>query len=161
MNYEALVQRLEVLEAERHILDVLIRYGHCIDYGDQAGFVECFTEDAIWEALPADESVRSAQLRGGRKVIRYVGREELRTFVSTHTRAPQRWHKHFLVSPRVEITGDTAHVVNYFLRIDRNGNDTGSHVRAFGRNQSRVFRCSDGAWRIAHMVAEVEAFIEA
>src|SRR5262249_35391909 len=41
--------RLDALEAERAILDTLYRYGHTIDYGDEAGWVDCFTTDAVYD----------------------------------------------------------------------------------------------------------------
>ena len=43
------VRRLAALEAERAILRTLYRYGHSIDYGLEQEWVDCFTEDGVFD----------------------------------------------------------------------------------------------------------------
>jgi len=36
-------QSLKALEDKRAILNTLHAYGHCLDYGDEEGFMDCWT----------------------------------------------------------------------------------------------------------------------
>lgn len=49
VTVDELHQRLQVLEDERAILKTLHRYGHSMDYGPDADFVDCFQPDGVWE----------------------------------------------------------------------------------------------------------------
>ena len=93
-------ERLKVLEDRRAILRTLHNYGHTLDYGDEAGFMDCWTEDAFlgWSMIP-----------GGLK-----GHARIREGFHIHTHAPQAWHKHMLAEPRITLSGDTAAVQSYF-----------------------------------------------
>jgi SnoaL-like domain len=157
---EQLAARLKRLEDERAILDTLHRYGHAIDYGLEAEFLDCFTEDAVWDVRAASEAVYREQLRVGRQPARRQGREELARFIAHHTRAPDRLHKHLMVDPRISIEGDTANVISYFLRVDANPSDTGANIRTFGRYLDRLLRCPDSRWRLTERIAETDAFTD-
>jgi hypothetical protein len=152
-------RRLQALEDRQAILDTLHRYGHALDYGLEDEFLDCFTDDAVWDTEPMTPAVRAEQLRVGRLPANHVGRDELQAFVQRHSRAPQRWHKHLVVGPLIEIHGVEAQVTSYFLRVDANRSDTGAHIRASGRYRDRFVRCDDGCWRIAARLAETEAFV--
>jgi 3-phenylpropionate/cinnamic acid dioxygenase small subunit len=41
--------RIALLEDEQAILKNLYRYGHSIDYGDEEAWVDCFTEDGVFD----------------------------------------------------------------------------------------------------------------
>jgi hypothetical protein len=141
---DSLTERLERLEAERDVLATLYRYGHSIDYGLEEEWVDCFAQDGVFE-------VRREEPPGGR----HAGHGELRAFVKQHSRAPAHYHKHLLIEPRVEVTGETATVTSYFVRLDRL--DGEPIVRSFGRYRDRLVRCDDRAWRFVERIAEVEA----
>jgi 3-phenylpropionate/cinnamic acid dioxygenase small subunit len=140
--------RLAVLEAERGVLQTLYRYGHSIDYGDEESWVDCFTEDGVFE-------IRSRVEHQPSRLI--SGREALRTFISRHTRAPELWHKHMLVEPQIEIeSGDAARCSSYlFVLMEHEERPV---VRVFGRYLDRLEKGSDGRWRFKHRLAEIEGF---
>ncbi len=138
--------RLALLEAESAILKNLYRYGHAIDYGDEEAWVDCFTEDGVFD-------VRARLPHQPHRVV--SGREELRAFVTRHTRAPELWHKHLLIEPKVEVDGDTATCTSYLAVLMEH--DEEPLVRVFGRYRDRLARCPDGRWRFRERIAEVES----
>ena len=40
---------MQVLEDERAILQTLHQYGHAMDYGPDAEFVDCFAHEGVWD----------------------------------------------------------------------------------------------------------------
>ncbi|MCU1413578.1 MAG: hypothetical protein JWN80_918 [Microbacteriaceae bacterium] len=137
---------MALLEDERAILRLLHSYGHYLDYGLVDAWVDCFTEEGVFE-------VQRATPPGGL----YRGRDELRSFVAAHSHAPDKWHKHVVVDPIIAARGNSAEVESYFMRLDRI--DDLPQVRTFGRYRDSVRRTADGRWRLAHRVVEVEARI--
>jgi ketosteroid isomerase-like protein len=142
---EATVQRLErrvrELEDERAILDTLYAYAHALDYGDRDEWIDCWTEDAelTWPHTT------------------FHGVAEITQAYDDHSHAPQSFHKHVLVEPRVRIDGDRATVASYFARV--NNSHHGPVTRSFGRYLDVLARESDGRWRIRQRVAERESII--
>jgi ketosteroid isomerase-like protein len=139
-----LEQRLSLLEDRRAILRTLHDYGHCLDYGDEAGFLDCWTPDAVlgWSILP--QPLRGhAQIRAG---------------FHQHTHAPQAWHKHLLAEPQIQLDGDVAQVRSMFFRLDPYPEAGGPEIYAFGRYVDRLVRCADGRWRFTERRVEKEAF---
>ena len=134
-----LEERVRRLEDERDILQTLYTYGHAIDYGSEAQFLDCFTEEA--------------ELHWGRESFR--GREQIRKTFRAHTHAPTIYHKHFLVEPRVRIDGERATVESMFARLD--SYPEGPRLLAFGRYLDVLVRCGDGRWRLTERRAEIEA----
>jgi len=133
-------ERLRQLEDESAILQTLHAYAHCLDYGDEAGFLDCFHEEATlhWSS------------RGAQK-----GHAMIREGFRWHTHAPAAWHKHFLVEPRIDIAGDTAKVESMYTRLDRY--ESGPEFRSFGRYRDTFVRCKDGRWRFMERHADQEA----
>jgi 3-phenylpropionate/cinnamic acid dioxygenase small subunit len=144
---------LASLRDEQAVLDTLYRYSHCIDYGREEEWVDCFTDDGVWDSRRSPIAARGVPGRPGQSWV-VQGREQLAKFVASHTRPPQAWHKHLLCEPRVELSGDRAEVDSYFVRIDVD--PTGSFIRAFGRYRDSLVRCPDGRWRINHRIAEID-----
>ncbi len=141
-----LAERLSRLEAERDVLATLYAYAHSIDYGDEEGWVDCFTDDGAFD-------IRSRVGHYGSR--RVVGRDALGEFISSHTRAPELWHKHMIVEPVIRIDGDTATASTYlFVLMDH---DNRPLVRVFGRYRDRLRRCDDGRWRFEERIAEIES----
>jgi hypothetical protein len=160
----ALVARLEILEAERAIRRTLDQYGHTIGRGDEAGWLDCFTDAAVFDIRRRIGSAEGQpthphpDVRGGgaKPSIKYSGRAELANFISRHPRPPGRYHKHIVVDPVIDVTGETAAVVSFFMRLDA-APDITPHLTAFGRYIDRMQRCADGRWRFLERIAEVES----
>src|SRR5438067_10249652 len=130
---DQLERRVAALEDQAAIVDVLYRYGHAIDFGDQEMFADCFTEDAVWEAHNAVNG----------SVMRNAGRDELRRFVEGHTRPPELFHKHVIAEARVQVDGDAATAACYFILLL--GAPGGvPEVMTFGRYVDTLRREPDG-----------------
>lgn len=138
--------RVARLDTERAILNRLYAYGHSIDYGAEAAWVDCFTADGVWD-------VRFR--RGSNEPIRCKGQAELRAYIATHTRAPYHWHKHLLTEPVITLHDDRASCDSYFVRLDVD--DAGRHtVTGQGRYRDQLALEADGAWRFVERIVEVE-----
>lgn len=146
MRDDSLEERTALLEAERAVLRTLHAYGHAIDYGDEEGWVDCFTEDGVFD-------VRSRHEHQLKRLVR--GRDELRAFISRHTRAPELWHKHLLIEPVITVTGSSATSVAYFVVVMEH--EDIPVLRVFGRYRDRLVRGDDGRWRFAERIAEIES----
>jgi len=133
-------QRLRQLEDEQSILDALYGYGHGLDYGLEDAWIDCWADDAVLD-WP------------GRALMR--GHAELRAGFRHHTHAPQAYHKHVVVEPRISISGDRATVTSMYARLDRYTDGPG--IRAFGRYRDTLVRCADGKWRLKERYPEIEA----
>jgi 3-phenylpropionate/cinnamic acid dioxygenase small subunit len=150
----ALVARVEALEEQQAILDLLYRYGHAIDYGLEGEWVDCFTPDGAFD-MRHRFSGPSAVGPWESADRRLEGHEALRRFVSAHTRAPDCYHKHVVIEPRITMGDRQAAVVSYFMFVHEN--DGRCEVGAFGRYRDRLVRCNDSVWRFAERIAEIEA----
>ena len=138
---QAIEQRLRLLEDERAIVDTLYAYGHAIDYGLRDEWLDCWTETAVLH-WPHES---------------YTGREEIARAFDGHSHAPERYHKHVLVEPRIRVDGDRATAESYFTRFDATVD--GPLVRSFGRYRDLLVRCDDGRWRFQERRAERESLI--
>lgn len=143
-DYAALLTRVQALEDRNAILDTLRQYGHAIDYGDFDRLVDCFTDDAVRENRRPDGSVH-----------RWEGRAGTIDFATRHSHAPEQYHKHLVLNSRIDIHGDTADVVSYMFRFDPR-EDEPSFVWGMGRYLDTMRRGSDGRWRIARRISEIE-----
>lgn len=133
-------QRLRLLEDEQEILNTLYAYGHSLDYGLEADWLNCWHEEAVLK-WPNREPIK------GHAVLTAVFRH--------HTHAPAAYHKHIVVEPVLRIDGDQATAACYFARLDRY--PSGPHARSFGRYIDKLVRCPDGRWRFMERIAEREA----
>ena len=148
MDTDALLARLQVLEDERAILQTLYQYGHAMDYGPDADFVDCFTDDGVWE-------IRMRRIPDG--AFTCTGRAEITASLEMQTsvRAPALYAKHLLIEPRIVLDGDAASVDSYFLRIEPR-DDGPTQIVASGRYLDRLVRGDDGRWRFTHRIAEID-----
>jgi hypothetical protein len=137
--------RLQVLEDERGILQTLYGYGHCYDYNDHEGWVDCFIDDASYDVITGD----------GRTIIACRGRRELDEHIRGHNHAIGRWTQHLLVEPIIHINGDDASSVAYFVRVDDRG--ATPYISTTGRYHDELRRCEDGTWRFVSRTANMEA----
>lgn len=143
-DIEALKARLQALEDRNAIIDTLNQYGQALDYGDFDRLVDVFTRDAVRETKRLDGSIN-----------RWEGEAGTIDFAKRHSHAPELYHKHLAFNPRIEIDGDTAEVVSYMFRFDPRDGEP-SFIWGMGRYLDKMRRESDGKWRIAHRVSEIE-----
>ncbi len=141
--------RVAALEDERGVIANMYRYAHSIDYGLEAEWVDCFTEDGAFD-------MRRRPHFGAGEGQRHEGHEALAAFIATHTRAPETWHKHLMAQPRIAVEGGSAKVESFFLRLDEDAAGE-PYVLVFGRYRDTVRRCADGLWRFAERIVEIEA----
>jgi len=138
--------RLQALEDERAVLHTLYAYGHTMDHGPRAEFVDCFTEMAVWRSEKTG--------RHGLPPRQWTGRGAIARLWDRHTHAPELHHKHLLSEPRLTFAGDECRAVSYYVRIDEH--QDGPFIRAFGRYCDLLVRCEDGRWRLAERINESE-----
>jgi 3-phenylpropionate/cinnamic acid dioxygenase small subunit len=155
-RFAALVGRIEALEEQQAILDLLYRYGHAIDYGLEEDWVDCFTQDGAFDMrhrLSAD-AASSPNGQWDTTDRRLEGHGSLAKFVAAHTRAPDRYHKHVVVEPRITFEGGGARVESYFMFVHEH--DGRAEIGAFGRYRDQVARGTDARWRFVERIAEIE-----
>ena len=151
---------LQALLDERAIIRLLHEYGHTIDYGLKAAWIDLFTPDACYvlryRAGLVPRSIGTPEQVGGDWV--YRGGSALAAFIAAHSHAPDRWHKHLVANWRIDLAGDQvgdrASVASYFTRTD--ATDAGARIVAAGRYLDTVVRGEDGRWRFAERIAEIE-----
>ena len=136
-----LEDRLRLVEDERDVLDTLYAYAHALDYGDREQWIDCWTSDG--------------ELHWPHRV--FTGIQEITSAFDDHSHAPQVFHKHLLIEPRVRIEGDRATAASYFARV--NDSAAGPLIRSFGRYLDVLVRGEDGHWRIQQRLTEREALM--
>jgi hypothetical protein len=142
-------ERLQALEDERAIAQVMYDYGASVDYGDEALWLDCWAPDAV---------LQYTFLGRGRSRLpdrRFSGHEEIRDDFRQHTHAPDFFHKHFLVMPQIRLDGDHATASSYFTRLDFSTGEE-PFVMAYGRYLDEFRRCPDGRWRFQKRHGEIE-----
>ncbi len=128
------------------MLDTLHAYSHSIDLSDEKGWLDCFTEDAVFEVRSEIPDY---------PIQRHQGSEALAAFIASHTKPPAVQHKHLYVDPEITVSGDRAQAVGYFVHLlDR---DHKPAVVSYGRYLDQLVRGADGRWRFARRVSEVHA----
>jgi hypothetical protein len=137
-----LARDVALLKAERDIWHTMNRYSWAIDYGREEDYLDCFTEDGVY------------QVRGFRngEAKRFEGRETLRAYF--RARSPKSQQKHISTTPQMEVNGDSATVETFFIGF--NANDGVPQLFLIGRYVDTMHRDSDGTWRIAERIFEGE-----
>jgi 3-phenylpropionate/cinnamic acid dioxygenase small subunit len=144
----ALERRLARLEAERAIARTLHRYAHTIDAGDEAGWLACFTDTAVFAARHRDSD---------RHHLYAEGREALAAFIAAHTRPPEQFHQHVVVDPVIDAGDGAARSTSGFFVLMRH--ETRPLVRVFGHYHDVLVPAPGGAeWRFERREAVIETF---
>lgn len=149
-----LEKRVRVLEDERGILATLCAYGHTIDYGEKEAWLDLFTEDAVYHVTMRGKTLPAVivpQPEGGLK-----GKKILSEYIHKHTNAPNAYHKHMMVEPRITLESDTtASAVSYFERLDET-KEGAAYTLVFGRYVDKLVKGPDGKWRFKVRRIEME-----
>ena len=134
MDLEALERRIQRLEDLEAIKQLKARYAaHCDAHYDADALAELFTADAVWD--------------GG--ILGYnEGRETIRQFFRGSSQRIS-FALHYIVSPIIEIDGDTAHGTWYLLQTCTylNGNQA---VWGAATYHDRYVR-DQGVWKFQHV----------
>jgi ketosteroid isomerase-like protein len=136
----SLEKRLQCLEDRNAIVEVLYRYGHALDYGDEN----------LWQACWHNEAALFWPRKGW-----IHGRDSLLAAFREHSHAPNKYHKHVVVDPLLDISGDLAKVESYFALL--HADPGGPYTYSFGRYRDVFVRCDDGDWRFRERRLEVES----
>ena len=132
----ALEARLQELEADRTIRELLSRYGFNADQGRNEEWVALYTDDAVLD-IALDHSWRGSVLLSdgappgdaaphADDIVRREGHDELRRFIldpKLHKRIEGRCLHLMNVNLVTHITGDTAIAESYNLTIVRDGSE--------------------------------------
>ena len=156
-----LEKRVKALEDERDILSTLYAYGQTIDYGDKEGWLDLFTEDAVYHITHRGNTLPNVivpQPPGGLK-----GREILKEYIYMHSNAPDAWHKHMIAAPVIKLESDTeASSRSYFFRLDEVKMGTASslegwaYVLVYGDYKDKLVKGADGKWRFKERLITME-----
>jgi ketosteroid isomerase-like protein len=134
MDLEALERRIQRLEDLEAIKQLKARYAaYCDAHYDADALAELFTADAVWD--------------GG--ILGYnEGRETIRQFFRGSSQRIS-FALHYIVSPIIEIDGDTAHGIWYLLQTCTylNGNQA---VWGAATYHDRYVR-DRGVWKFQHV----------
>jgi hypothetical protein len=140
----ALRERVDRLESEREIRDLMVTYAESLDYGNKDAWAACFTADG-------DFDVRMR----GEAMFAHSGTEALAAFAAGHSHAPNVYHKHFLSVPVIEFAGpDGATARTYFTMLHER--PQGPIVLVIGRYLDELARVDD-RWVFKTRVVDMEA----
>ncbi|MDT4937007.1 MAG: hypothetical protein QOG80_678, partial [Pseudonocardiales bacterium] len=132
-DVRALAERVERLEAERDIRDLMVRYAESLDYGAFEEWASCFAADGLFDV----------RMRG-EPMFAHTGTEALAAFASRHSHAPDVYHKHFLSVPTITFsTPDHATARTYFTMLHER--PAGPVVLVIGRYLDELVRV-DARW---------------
>ncbi|MSQ26432.1 MAG: nuclear transport factor 2 family protein [Dehalococcoidia bacterium] len=143
-DLEDMQRRVQLLEDERDIGDVFSRYSHTIDYGRQEEWADCFTEDGVFDVFTVD----------GRKVHKEHGRGELFRYLGGKKLPPQRYDKHVLAAPLIDVKGSTAKAQSYFIMFSSVAGSA-PFIGVYGRYKDTLVK-EGGRWYLKERLAEVE-----
>ena len=138
----AMEARIQELEDERAIRDLLARYGFTADSCKDEAFVELYTEDGAMKL-----SGRAAS--SGEKVAIWQGKDQVRRFITNpegHHR-PQLYGKSMHMQDNIvtHLQGESAVANSYQFAVAVDGN--GVKMLSAGNNQWQL-RKVDGKWLI-------------
>ncbi|MFO0688136.1 MAG: nuclear transport factor 2 family protein [Myxococcota bacterium] len=147
-DYVGSLPRWEDERAIRHTMDL---YAHSMDYGEEAVWVDCFTDDALF-------LVNDAQ-KGFEEIYRVQGAERLAAYIAAYPRPPAVYAKHVCTQVLVRIDGKTATAISFWVAINSQGGASADkpNIMAFGRYRDRLVACPDGRWRFVERICETES----
>jgi len=127
------------------IADLVARLAHLADMGgDLQEYLDCFTDDAVWE-FPGNPAL---DLPPGRSEGRHqIAADRVRRR-DDRFQGPGTGTRHLNTTLAVDVrTANTADATSYWLFVA--GGPDGPVVRAMGAYHD-TFRRIDGRWRLAH-----------
>jgi SnoaL-like domain len=128
-------REIRILLDERALNALLNRYCHTMDTGDNAGWLDCFTADALYEV----------GLPNGTVFVNLRGTDDFKKFIATYP--VRQGHQHVYVTPAFSVDPEagTATIDSYFFMLA--GDATHSGISSLGRCHDECVR-TDAGWRI-------------
>jgi hypothetical protein len=137
-------------EVERRVRHTLDLYAHAMDYGEEAIWSDCFTDDALFLVNDAQNDYE--------EIYRVEGRTALDAYIAAYPRPPAVFAKHvctqILLRPEGpgQISADS-----FWVAVNSEGRNGSPNIMAFGRYRDRLVECPDGRWRFRERVCETES----
>jgi hypothetical protein len=120
------------------ILEAVAAVAATMDAQDAAGWVNLFTEDAVWEAFRGTDMATP--------FVRAVGRDGLLAFSAQM----QGTNRHcYLGTVFLSLTAETAHAQTPHITVQRRTAEAAPQVIASGTNADE-WRKTAAGWRLAH-----------
>lgn len=144
-DFDVLRRRVERLEDEREIRELMSSYGYHADAARDEAWLQQWTEEGRMDISTADHDGP-----GYRDKIQFVGKEQLRAFIEDdqghHLEGFYRHSLHLQGNNvSVRIDGDEATALSYSILLQQ----VGAELRTLGAGVNRwLFRRVDGRWRI-------------
>lgn len=137
-------REIRILLAERAIAATMNVYCQTMDSGDNARWMDCFTEDAVYEV----------KLPNGTTYATLSGTADLRIFIANYPVLPG--HRHVYSTPVYDVDPDagTADVSVYWFVVA--GSEKGAGISSLGTSQDKFVRGADGKWRMKARVVQTE-----
>jgi hypothetical protein len=138
---------MSVVEDKLAILECLAFYSHTLDNGDDEGWVQLFTPDAVWESFAKGADTPT---------LRYEGHDGIRKFAaSMRARSDGRQVRHCKVNTIfVELTDDLARIrSNGLLTMQATGEAPGIALTGI---YAETLRKTPAGWRIAHIALHTD-----
>ena len=138
-------------ETERAIRHTMDLYAHAMDYGEEAVWCDCFTDDALFLVADAQKDFE--------EIYRVEGRERLAAYIAAYPKPPQIFAKHICSQILVRVDGEEATAESFWMAVNSTGGPEGGQpdIMAFGRYKDRLALCPDGRWRFRERVCETES----
>ncbi len=131
---EDLEQRIERLEAQREISEILFHYTRCVDRGDAAGVASCYTLDGCF--YPSD-SLPGVQ-----------GKDRIFRLFSRLLEPQIRTSAHHISNQQICFLSRDEALVYACFRSNKSYSDGRADENCWGGYELRVLRDRDGQWRI-------------
>ena len=141
-------REIRVLLEELAIVRAMHEYAHAMDSGDEQGWVDAFTSNAVFDVV---------EVVGERRVHREDGHGDLAAYVAACPKPPH-FRKHVVVDPVIDVDLDAgrAHVESYWLLFQRDDDDGRPLIVAFGHYRDTMVK-EGGRWLIEERLADVQA----
>lgn len=156
---QELRRRVALLEDRDRILAALYRYAHAVEHGTDEDFLNCFTDDAVFDihySMSPDPPPVHHGTRHERGVL-HRGREQLAAYIAGNAArragVPQF---RMLADPTIDLDGDTATATSYLVGVMPV--EGPPEIIDLGRYRDRLRRVGPAEWRIEHRVVEVLAW---
>lgn len=134
-EFRALAQRVQQLEDEKAIREVIVRYGETLDARDYAGYAQLFASDGVWT--------------GGFGT--FTGPAAIQEMLEKNLGAPEAGYInkssfHLVTTVMVDVDGDTARARSRYQFYTASKENRPVHVLA-GRYEDEFVR-ENGEWKI-------------